>query len=337
MTGTFLLAGYCAAEEPAPDPYRDAMAGYTLDAKAAAELESLVARTPDDLSARTKLLGYYSNQRFTSGEAQENHRKHVLWIIRNHPEADIAGLPYCGIHAGMDREGYTEGKKIWVEQTQTHAQNAVILGHAATFVFIDDKDLAEKLLLQAREIEPANPYWPDQLGRLYSLQSGKDAAGKAFLEYEKAQAADPVEMSRFYRLDALAKSAFNAENTGKATQYATESLKAANLHPTDWNHGNAIHHGNNVLGRVALKKGDIKLATEYLLKAGASPGSPQLDSFGPSMRLAQDLLEKGETESVLQYLELCRKFWEMGGKKLDEWALDVKAGKNPEFSGNLLY
>ena len=40
-----------------------------------------------------------------------------------------------------------------------------------------------------------------------------------------------------------------------------------------------------------------KLAAEYLLKAGATSGSPQLDSFGPNMSLAKDLLGKDQRES----------------------------------------
>ena len=52
-----------------------------------------------------------------------------------------------------------------------------------------------------------------------------------------------------------------------------------------------------------------------------------MDSTGPSLwSLAQDLLQKGERDTVLQYFELCRKFWEMGKDSLDQWTKDVKAG-----------
>ncbi len=91
------------------------------------------------------------------------------------------------------------------------------------------------------------------------------------------------------------------------------------------------------MGRIALKHGDLKLAAEYLLKAGTTPGSPQLGSFGPNMSLAKDLLEKGQREPVLQYFELCRKFWKMGGERLDRWTKEVNAGLDPEFGGSLVY
>ena len=55
------------------------------------------------------------------------------------------------------------------------------------------------------------------------------------------------------------------------------------------------------------------------------------------MSLAKDLLEHGETNVVLEYFELCRKFWEMEGGKLNDWSKDIRAGKVPEFGANLLY
>lgn len=62
-----------------------------------------------------------------------------------------------------------------------------------------------------------------------------------------------------------------------------------------------------------------------------------MDTFGPNMSLAKDLLEKGERDTVLQYFELCRRFWKMDHGQLDEWTRQVKAGKVPRFGANLVY
>jgi len=156
-------------------------------------------------------------------------------------------------------------------------------------------------------------------------------------EATKKLAAASREEERFYALDDAAKQSFEVGKTEDARKYAKDLLTLAQKFQRDWNYGNAIQDGNLVLGRIALKEGRTEEAKKYLLEAGKSPGSPQINSFGPNMSLARDLLEKGEREEVLQYFELCRKFWKMGQEQLDQWTKDVKAGKTPDFGANLVY
>jgi hypothetical protein len=92
-----------------------------------------------------------------------------------------------------------------------------------------------------------------------------------------------------------------------------------------------------VLGRVALRKGDLEAAKRELMEAGRTPGSPQLNSFGPNMSLAKDLLERKETDTVLAYFELCGKFWALEQGNLRRWSVLAKAGEMPDFGPNLLY
>ena len=142
---------------------------------------------------------------------------------------------------------------------------------------------------------------------------------------------------RFYALSGLAKAALKADSLDKAAAYAKDLLKGAEANHDDWNYGNAIHDGHMVLGMVALRAGNLGEARDHLLDAGRTPGSPQLNSFGPNMQLAKQLLERGETGAALQYFELCRSFWTMGAKQLDAWSRDVNAGKIPAFGANLIY
>ena len=78
-------------------------------------------------------------------------------------------------------------------------------------------------------------------------------------------------------------------------------------------------------------------AREDLLESGKSTGSPVLGSFGPNMSLARDLLQSGERDGVLQFFDLCRRFWTIGDETLTLWSEDVKAGRMPDFGANLLY
>ena len=100
----------------------------------------------------------------------------------------------------------------------------------------------------------------------------------------------------------------------------------------DWNYGNAIHYANLALGRVALLDGDLSDARQKLLAAGDTPGSPQLDDFGPDMTLAEELLARGDRETVLEYLERCNRFWLRKEKnRIHEWTEAIKTGHAPDF------
>jgi hypothetical protein len=134
----------------------------------------------------------------------------------------------------------------------------------------------------------------------------------------------------------LAKVAFDAGQFGKARDYAALALETA-TNPKDWHYGNNIYYGHMILGRLALRDGDVAEARRRLLAAAHTPGSPTLRSFGPNVSLAKDLLERGEPGSVLEYFALCREFWKMGGDRLDAWTATVSRGGMPDFGANLLY
>jgi hypothetical protein len=122
-----------------------------------------------------------------------------------------------------------------------------------------------------------------------------------------------------------------------AEKFANESLAIAKKYKNDWNYGNAIHKGHLTLGRIALRRNNIEEAKKQLILAGNTPGSPQLDSFGPNMILAKELLEKGENQVVLDYFELCEVFWDMHMEQLMIWEEKVSKGEVPYFGANLIY
>jgi hypothetical protein len=162
-------------------------------------------------------------------------------------------------------------------------------------------------------------------------------------EQRQAQTAkalsDPTtpEIERFYALNGAAKEAYNTGNREQARAYAEEQAGMLERYKGDWNYGNAVQDVNLVLGRIAAADGDLERAKTHLLKAGDSPGSPQMNSFGPNMSLAKDLLEKGEQQAVLEYFKKCAVFWKMDRGRLEAWASEVKSGRIPDFGPNLLY
>ena len=142
-------------------------------------------------------------------------------------------------------------------------------------------------------------------------------------------------LERAFALPQLAKAAIKAGALDKASLYANELLTSA--HAGDWNDGNAIHDGNMVRGLVALHSGNVEQAAKDLIEAGKTTGSPQLNSFGPNMTLASELLEKGQRDAVLEYLTLCKKFWTLGATQLDTWIDAIRTGGKPDFGANLVF
>jgi TonB family protein len=173
--------------------------------------------------------------------------------------------------------------------------------------------------------------------RIYELTSKYPRSNDQILaDLEQATAA-AVGQQRFYYLQGLAEAAFDAVQFDKAEAYAKELLSQPDS-PKDWNYGNAVFYGNMVLGRVALNRDhQVESAKTYLLAAGRTPGSPQLNSFGPNMSLAKDLLLAGERDAVLDFFTSCRAFWKLGAVQLDNWTAAVKAGEVPNFGANLKY
>ncbi len=144
-------------------------------------------------------------------------------------------------------------------------------------------------------------------------------------------------MQRFYALEDLILEDYSSDNHDSAKALITEYLELADVYRCNWNYGNAIHDANRILGLMSIKNGKIDEATEYLLKAGRSTGSPQLNSFGPELDLANLLLKLGQRNEVLRYLKDIKAFWEGNNGRIDRWIAEIERGGQPDlnrFSAN---
>ncbi len=335
--------------------------GHELPDAKATDLESQVTGSNDELALRLLLIGYYFLGQRHSKAAEAARLSHILWLIEHAPAFKTVGTPYCFVFSKSDPEGYERAKQLWLSRIQTCPRDTAILANAAQFFTLNDTTLSEKLLTQGEALEPENPHWPEQLGRLYSLKSrgcneqDTTLAAKSFAAYENAEQVRSSQeapkdkddddearaiLSRLHALPALARSAFDACEFEQAANYASELLEMANnteLREFFRNDGDAIHQGNLVLGRVALEMGELEQSKIHLLASGKTSGSPSLSSFGPNMSLAKELLGRGERDVVLDYFVLCSQFWKSGADRLGTWTEDVKQGNVPDFSANLRY
>jgi hypothetical protein len=158
--------------------------GSNLGPGAAQELEAEIDKNPEDLAARTKLIGYYYYQWMQPGEegAKAGRRKHILWLIEHHPDSPILSLAEVPIeefgNSLADPEGYKQARQLWLAQREARKTDAFTLLNLAKFFQMSDKNLAESALLQAKALQPQNAQWDWQLGYLYGMGVlGVDALG----------------------------------------------------------------------------------------------------------------------------------------------------------------
>jgi len=262
----------------------------------------------------------------------------VLWIIENIPESTLLHS-LVQVRLYKPDSCYKNGSALWVKQLEASKGNLAVLQNAIDFFMVPDKPRAEKLIMQGAAVEPKNPEWPRQLGHLYSLEMStangdarRESAKKAYAQFEQALTLTENEQrKRLLRME-LARTAFEAGETSRAVSLATELLGELPKEKASWARADLIHSAHVILGRAALRNGDVAEGKLQLIAAGQVDGSPVLSSFGPSMLLAKELLEKGERETVLEYFAEVGAFWK--DVKLQQWIATVKSGGIPDFGGS---
>jgi hypothetical protein len=313
--------------------YGLALLGRSLATDAVEEYEAESRWQPGDLAVRILLLGYYHGRQFESDAARITRQAHVLWVIEHAPTSPIARSPFAGLDDYRDGAAYERGVQLWMAQVVAQPEDATILGNAAEFLTSNDK-VQRELLRRARSLEPDNPAWSERLGHLYWREMigcdaafRRDWAAMAQAEFERGQGLYRDERERLCQLPRLAEAAFAAGDYSKAHACASELLSKADA----GHEGSAIFYGNQVLGRLALAEGDVLRANGLLLASAETTGSPTLCTFGPSMVLARELLDRGQRDVVLRYLERCSSFWEHGAERLARWASAIERGETPDF------
>ena len=317
------------------------MAGLRMTVEEADALEKRLATDANDLKVRAQLIAYHHRNAYSDPDSRVAHSGHVLWLIRNVPQAGILGTPHVQIDPHGDADGYIAGKDAWASHLEREPTNVTFLAHAASFYWpFQDRDMLVETLEKVQLLDPGNSKWPTQLGHLYLREAASaerrsvdqaTIAGRALMHLRRAHDLAGSDPERTFLQEGLATAAFRAGHYSDARTYAEAMLTA----PRTRRNESHVHKANIVLGRVALAEDDVARAKHHLLAAGQVSGAPTLGSFGPNMRLAADLLERGEQEVVLEYFELCSNFW--ANDKLKDWAALVKGGRTPDFGANLNY
>jgi len=146
-----------------------------LSADQVSRLEESLIHDPNDLAARAQLLGYYfaASPRLNPETVHEARVRHILWLVQNQPESELAGMSEATIDpAGggslADRAGYEKVKALWLEEVKSHPDKVMVLVNAAWFFKLPDKAIAASLLTRAHAVDPGNQNASAGLGIVYA-------------------------------------------------------------------------------------------------------------------------------------------------------------------------
>ena len=97
--------------------------------------------------------------------------------------------------------------------------------------------------------------------------------------------------------------------------------------------------------RLAILDGDVRSAEKYLAASGRidEQGDAVLDSYGPNLSLALEVLKHGDRQSrqaVVRFLDEIKIFWENTPAPFDWWKAQITTGEIPNFMAvgvNLYY
>ncbi len=169
-----------------------------------------------------------------------------------------------------------------------------------------------------------------ELAEIYANENLEERADQLVSAYNNAN-----DYEAFLLLPHLAKTFIKISRYEDANKYSKKLLQLSENYKGNWAYGNAMHDANMVLGLVAIHRMDIEAARDYLLKAGDTPGSYQIDNVGPNMMLAKALIELGEVKTVILYLEKIEDVWTQRNNELKSWIDLLNNGKMPDLESNL--
>src|SRR5262249_38920765 len=151
-----------AALLPAQDIWEKAR---RLSGEEVRAIEQLLLERPDD-EQRDLLLAYY-----TAHTRRADRLRHCLWLVEHRPASTLHNPYYAKISAEdsplNSMEAFQAARSLWLQHVELRANEPRVLYNAAPFVAQFDPNLAERLVLQGRELEPKNRKWDETLAYLY--------------------------------------------------------------------------------------------------------------------------------------------------------------------------
>lgn len=296
-------------------------AGGGVGGESFEQLKQKVLETPGDLDARLALLEYLLRRRAASA------RKHLLWLIDNHPRH--CAHQFIVLHKVSTT--YSEGRQHWLRQLDSCFDDVAVVFHAAVFFSILSLKDSLRLFERAAELDPTNEEFPRRLSHLYANMAGSGStAENEFFAHMAAQQM-MIAVERYMvpsTLDSYLLPYFSSElsqiaelvmqfhlledarnlgellmkhrsiNEGRLNEARSSKSRSNKTGISDGIYALSECLGHSILGRVELAYGQIEAAKEQLVFMMQLPVGRRSD-----WSLANALLQIGETQIVCEYIE----------------------------------
>ena len=164
-------AGLPESQKAANDAHQAILTeGWHTSPAAAAQLESQLASHPQDVAARVRLISHYYQQMIAEPRA-----RHILWLIENHPEAEIFQIAsdvtslevtWHGLNSAADQD---KARALWLRQLERFSSDTAALASAAPALPVEE---SIPVVRRLRILEPSNPVWTVNLASVYARAVG---------------------------------------------------------------------------------------------------------------------------------------------------------------------
>lgn len=329
--------------------------GARLTRLQADQLERTVDRTPFDIEARAKLIGFYdaNGHRLRNVLGAEDYliqwHRHVLWVIANLPASDLAGLPVCHFDRTRDDVAYRQARSLWLRHASKDEALVKVFSNAAEFfLFGGECEIAALFWKRCVAMDRDNPIWLNALAqtllkRLFPRATdtpSRHSLAKSLLpDLVSFMPKRPFAVDHIVLVRCAAVIAFEAGSLELARNLAGDLLELVDrvplsdlLDPADADF--ARHHGHLVLGLIAEKESHHDLARRHLMGAVQIARSSPVWQIPPNMSLAQALLDRHQVEAVREFLVHCLVRCREKGS-LSRWIRTLYAGHRPDFGDSV--
>lgn len=315
-------------------------------------LEEQIQTDPDSREARNGLLSAYVGAHLLN-DARRIH--HVAEFVRRFPRTNMARCPLAHVDPVECPEGFALVEGEWLRHRREHPTDPEIARGFALFLAEAQHDRAWEILREARQASPGDAallidaanICAEPHERLTLFQEARRLGSshpnlrvwiaRAAIDAGDLDAAERIAnelLVSIAELRALHGGRLEWTERGKelrsrAWTACNDEQKTRELVSAINDYANWTHWAHTALGVVAARRGDVSASCEHLRVSGQIVGDFRLRSYGPSFRLAQELVQREQWGAVAEYLTNCRTFWDPDD--LLEWISQVGQQKQPDF------